>query len=136
MFHCFMIYSFNYVYIPRDHYLTDLRKHMYAYIWTCTYIHICVLYILRFPYCNLWDLWEIILCLIYEVQWYYLAHISIYPKQNSFVFDNIYSQMPKRIVGKPCETLVRIVSSSRGPPADLDTIVSLQFTFAVTINMK
>lgn len=43
--------------------------------------------------------------------------------------------MPKRIVGKPCETLVRIVSSSRGPPADLDTIVSLQFTFAVTINM-
>ena len=49
-----------------------------------------------------------------------------------FCFDSV----ARRIVGKPCETLVAVAQISQGPSADLATIVSLKFFFAVTINMR
>lgn len=49
-----------------------------------------------------------------------------------FCFDTI----AKRIVGKSCQTLFSTSDVSRGPPPDLAAIVSLKFTFAVTINMS
>ncbi|AQK81248.1 hypothetical protein ZEAMMB73_Zm00001d036525 [Zea mays] len=49
-----------------------------------------------------------------------------------FCFDTI----AKRIVGKSCQTLFSTSGVSRGPPPDLAAIVSLKFTFAVTINMS
>jgi hypothetical protein len=40
------------------------------------------------------------------------------------------------IVGKSCSTLFGSTNVSRGPPPNLPTIVSLKFTFVVTINMS
>lgn len=48
----------------------------------------------------------------------------------SFCFDSVARQ----IVGKPRETLVAAAQISQGPPPDLAVVVSLKFTFAVTIN--
>jgi hypothetical protein len=47
-----------------------------------------------------------------------------------FCFDSV----ARRIVGKPRETLVAAAQISQGPPPDLAVVVSLKFTFAVTIN--
>ncbi|AQK54412.1 Retrotransposon-like protein [Zea mays] len=49
-----------------------------------------------------------------------------------FCFDSI----AKRIVGKSCQTLFSTSDVSRGPPPDLAAIISLKFTFVVTINMS
>ncbi|AQK67973.1 hypothetical protein ZEAMMB73_Zm00001d015063 [Zea mays] len=53
-------------------------------------------------------------------------------KAEFFCFDTI----AKRIVGKSCQTLFSTSDVSRGPPPDPAAIVSLKFTFAVTINMS
>ncbi|KAL5663204.1 hypothetical protein ACJX0J_023312, partial [Zea mays] len=49
-----------------------------------------------------------------------------------FYFDTI----AKRIVGKPCDTLITATMTSQGFPPDLAAIVSLKFTFVVTLNMS
>ena len=49
-----------------------------------------------------------------------------------FCFDTI----AKRIVGKPCDTLITTTITSQGFPPDLAAIVSLKFTFVVTLNMS
>ncbi|AQL05115.1 hypothetical protein ZEAMMB73_Zm00001d046843 [Zea mays] len=49
-----------------------------------------------------------------------------------FCFDTI----AKRIVGKPCDTLITATMTSQGFPPDLAAIVSLKFTFVVTLNMS
>jgi hypothetical protein len=49
-----------------------------------------------------------------------------------FCFNNI----GKQIIGKPCEFLIRTLSSSWGTPSDLYANVGLKFTFAVNINIK
>ncbi|PWZ53669.1 Ferredoxin--NADP reductase, chloroplastic [Zea mays] len=49
-----------------------------------------------------------------------------------FCFDTI----AKRIVGKPCDTLITTTMTSQGFPPDLAAIVSLKFTFVVTLNMS
>ncbi|XP_008679653.2 uncharacterized protein [Zea mays] len=49
-----------------------------------------------------------------------------------FCFDTI----AKRIVGKPCDTLITTPIASQGFPPDLAAIVSLKFTFVVTLYMS
>jgi hypothetical protein len=47
-----------------------------------------------------------------------------------FCFDNI----AKRIIGKPCASLLTSATSTSNIPPDLAAIVSLKFTFAVVYN--
>ncbi|AQK45466.1 hypothetical protein ZEAMMB73_Zm00001d026098 [Zea mays] len=49
-----------------------------------------------------------------------------------FCFDTI----AKRIIGKPCDTLITTPIAPQGFPPDLAAIVSLKFTFVVTLNMS
>jgi hypothetical protein len=51
-------------------------------------------------------------------------------KLRMFCFDNI----AKRIIGKPCTSLLTSSTSTSSIPPDLAVIVSLKFTFAVVYN--
>jgi hypothetical protein len=49
-----------------------------------------------------------------------------------FCFDSV----AKRIVGKPCEALLRTMDVSGNAPVELTGIVGLKFTFAINININ
>jgi hypothetical protein len=49
-----------------------------------------------------------------------------------FCFDSV----AKRIVGKPCEALLRSMDISGNTPPELTAIVGLKFTFAINININ
>ena len=46
-----------------------------------------------------------------------------------FCFDNI----ARRIISKPCETIIKSIRHPTDTPPDLAAIISLKFTFAITI---
>src|SRR6266540_4896235 len=46
-----------------------------------------------------------------------------------FCFDNV----ARRIIGKPCEAVIKSMKHPTSTPPDLAAIISLKFTFAITI---
>jgi hypothetical protein len=72
--------------------------------------------------------------LTYSIGSYKLSFIATNGtcKAEFFRFDTI----AKRIVGKPRDNLVTTARTSQGFPPDLAAIVSLKFTFAITLNMS
>jgi hypothetical protein len=47
-----------------------------------------------------------------------------------FCFDSV----AKRIINKPCETVLRMACHSTNTPSDISAIVSLKFTFLISLN--
>jgi hypothetical protein len=45
-----------------------------------------------------------------------------------------FNGVAKQVVGKPCETVLRTASHATNTPSDISAIVSLKFTFLISLN--
>jgi hypothetical protein len=78
----------------------------------------------------------IFLTYVLFVKTYYRYKLTFFAMDGTVKTEFCFDSVAKRIVGKPCEALLRSMDISGNTPLELTAIVGLKFTFTINININ